>query len=64
MMDSTTVVACVNKMGTSHSDRCSVVAKQIWNFCIERDTWVSAADAPGKENVDADEESRREHVDT
>ena len=59
-MDNTTAVACVSKMGTSHSDQCNTVPKEIWQFCIQRDIWVSAAYVPGKENVEADEESRKE----
>ena len=64
MMDNTTAVACVSKMGTSHSDQCNTVTKEIWQFCIQRDIWVSAAYVPGKENVEADEESRKENQDT
>ena len=64
MMDKTTAVACVSKMGTSHSDQCNTVTKEIWQFCIQRDIWVSAAYVPGKENVEADEESRKENQDT
>ena len=36
MMDNTTVAACVNKMGTSHSDTCHSVTKQTKEFCIAR----------------------------
>ena len=59
MMDNTTAVACVNKMGTSHSELCNSVTKSIWDFCTERNIWISAAYIPGKANVEADEESRR-----
>ena len=64
MMDNTTAVACVPKMGTSHSDKCNTVTKEIWQFCIQLDIWVSAAYVPGNENVEAGEESRKENVDT
>ena len=36
MMDNTTAVACVSKMGTSHSGECNAVTKEIWQFCIKR----------------------------
>ena len=49
MMDNTTAVACVSKMGTSHSDQRNTVTKEIWQFCIHRNIWVSAVYVPGKE---------------
>ena len=64
MMDSTTAVACVNEMGTSHSKHCNMITKQIWDFCIEKGVWLSAAHVPGRENVDADLESRKINYDT
>lgn len=63
MMDNTTAVACLNKMGTSHSRECNIVTKEIWNFCIEKNIWLSAAYVPGKENVCADLESRKINTD-
>ena len=54
MMDNTTAVANINKMGTSHSKDCNMITKQIWVFCIEKGVWLSAAHVPGRENVDAD----------
>ena len=36
MMDNTTAVEYVNKMGTSHSDTCHSVTQHIWEFCIAR----------------------------
>ena len=50
MMDNTTAVEYVNKMGTSHSDTCHNISKQIWEFCITRNLWISAAYVPGVEN--------------
>ena len=43
MMDNTTAVGCVNKMGTSHSVLCNEVTKEIWFFCVNRGIWLSAA---------------------
>ena len=63
MMDNTTAVACVSKMGTSHSVLCNNVTQEIWAFCIERNIWVSSAFIPGKLNVEADRESRRQNLD-
>ena len=36
MMDNTTAVACISKMGTSHSIACNLVTQDIWRFCIQR----------------------------
>lgn len=63
MMDNTTAVACVSKMGTSHSVACNLVTQDIWKFCIQHNLWLSAAYVPGKLNVEADEESRKENKD-
>ena len=63
MMDNTTAVACVSKMGTSHSVQCNAVTKEIWQFCIKHNIWLSAAYIPGKTNIEADEESSRENRD-
>ena len=64
MMDNTTAVACVSKMGTSHSVQSNVVTKKIWQFSIKRNIWLSAAYIPGKTNTEANEEPRRENQDT
>ena len=64
MMDNTTAVACVNKMGTSHSPICNNITQNIWKFCQERDIWLSAAYIPGKENTAADRQSRTVNTDT
>ena len=59
MCDNTTAVNVVNHMGTSHSDSCNSVAKEIWEWCIDRKIWLSAARIPGKQNLIVDFESRR-----
>lgn len=59
MCDNTTAVNIINNMGTSHSDSCNSIAKEIWEWCIIRDIWLSVAHIPGKHNLIADFESRR-----
>ena len=49
----------INHMGTSHSGSCNSVAKEIWEWCIDRKIWISAAHIPGKQNLIANFESRR-----
>ena len=63
MIDNTTAVACLNHMGTSHSDSCNMMTQTIWKWCIDNHVWLSAAYIPGKENTAADEESRKINLD-
>ena len=63
MIDNTTAVACINHMGTSHSDACNLITHTIWQWCIDNYVWLSAAYIPGKENTAADEESRKTNLD-
>ena len=58
MTDNTTAVSTINHMGTCHSDACNTIGKDIWERCIARNIWISAAHIPGKMNVQADMESR------
>ena len=60
----TTAVNVINHMGTSHSDSCNSLAKEIWERCIAKDIWVSVAHIPGKQNLVADFESRRKQRET
>jgi len=46
-------------MGGMVSDLCDNVTKEIWEWCIERDLWLSAAHLPGRENMEADAASRQ-----
>jgi len=45
-------------MGGTYSLECNKIAREIWTWCIQRNIWVTAISLPGKENVDADRESR------
>lgn len=58
LIDNTTAVACINQMGTCHSKQNNSLVYQIWNWCISRHVWITAAYIPGKENITADRESR------
>ena len=53
----TTIVNCLYSMGGTHSIECNSAAKEIWQFCIEREICISAALIPGKNNTQADRES-------
>jgi hypothetical protein len=58
MSDNTTAVAYVNKMGGCKSQKCNSIAKLIWQWCAQRNLWLSAAHTPGKTNT-ADTASRK-----
>ena len=63
LLDNSTAVACVNKMGTSHSVDCNLLTFNLWIWCKERNIWVSAAHIPGKDNKAADAQSRKINLD-
>ncbi|XP_028415159.1 uncharacterized protein LOC114538208 [Dendronephthya gigantea] len=63
-LDNTTAVAVINHMGTSHSAQCNALGKEIWEWCIMRNIWLSAAHVPGIENTEADFESRQKQSNT
>ena len=56
--DNTTAVCYINNMSGSKSPDCNSVARQIWDYCVERNIWISASHLPGCENTEADRESR------
>lgn len=62
--DNTITVCAINKMGTSRSISCDQIAKQIWQWAMERRLWISAAHVPGIYNEKADAESRKFEIHT
>ena len=58
MTDKTTAVAYVRNMGGSHSLPCNDIARQIWEWCIPRNIWLSISHIPRAINVIADQASR------
>ena len=56
--DNTTAVCYINNICGSKSLDCNSVARQIRDYCIERNIWISASHLPGFENTDAHRESR------
>ena len=41
--DSTTAIACINKFGTSHSELCHDIKKQVWKWAEKKDTYYSCS---------------------
>ena len=64
LMDNTTAVQTVNKMGSCKSIECDDVVRLIWDFALDRNIWLSASYIPGILNVEADEESRKSETRT
>ena len=59
MLDNTSAVSFVNNVGTGHSEKSHILVRQLWEWCIDRQIWVSAAHILGRDNLIADFESRR-----
>ena len=58
-IDNTTAIAYIQNMGGTKSLDCNELAKMLWQWCIQRNIWVTAAHIPGRLNIDADRESRK-----
>ena len=58
MIDNITAVSYINNMGGSHSVLCDNLSHEIWEWCITKNVWLSAAHLPGIKNVAADKASR------
>lgn len=59
LSDNTTTVACINKMGTTHSESCNRLACEIWDWAISHESWLTSSYIPGKQNTEADKQSRK-----
>ena len=58
LVDNTTAVTTINQMGTCHSRLNNQLAHQIWLWCIDHRVWLTVTHIPGKQNIEADRESR------
>ena len=57
--DNTTAVTVKNKIGTCRNRALNKRAQQIWFLCQQFHIWITVSHIPGKENFEADFESRR-----
>ena len=57
--DNVTAVSYVKHMGGTVSPICNNLALELWDWCLERDIWLSVAHIPGIDNVEADFGSRK-----
>lgn len=63
-IDNTTAISYINRYGGVQYPHLNKIARNIWQWCEERRLHVYASYIKSKENVDADEESRRQNIDT
>jgi hypothetical protein len=56
--DNITTVANINKMGNTRSMQLVEVAKELWEYCLDKGITITAEYLPGKLNIQADMESR------
>ena len=59
-MDNRTAIAYVNKMGGPTLSPLCTLALQIWEWCLDRDITLHAEYLPGRDNIEADWESRHQ----
>ena len=60
MIDNQTAIAYINNMG-GRKTTCNNITRRIWEWCIERNIWLTAAYVTSKDNFVADEQSRIDH---
>ena len=58
-MDNTTAIGYVNNMGGVKSEELNALARDIWDFCVERNIWLLAVHLPGSQNIIVDRLSRQ-----
>ena len=62
-IDNTTAVSYINNMGGTKK-LCNDITREIWEWCFQKEIWLSARHLPGHQNTTADAESRRQHDNT
>ena len=64
LVDNTSAMACINQMGTCHSNDINSLVIKIWQWCIRHIIWLTVAHIPGKDNIITDGESRKSRKET
>ena len=60
-MDNRTAVSYIQKMGGTRSAQMLPITREIWQFCLDREIFLSAEYLPGSLNCEADWQSRNFH---
>ena len=58
VMDNTTAVSLITKMGSTRSSQCLVVTQEIWEYVLCHKSTITAQFLPGKQRVLADNQIR------
>ena len=56
----TTTVNGIHNMHSNKTDSCQSIISEVWVWAEDKNIWITASYIPGKENYDADRESRKE----
>ena len=59
LSDNTTTVYGINNMHSNKSYLCHSIISEIWTWAEDKSIWITASYIPGKENYNADAESRK-----
>ena len=59
LSDNTTTVHGIHNMHSNRSDLCQFIISEVWVWAEDKNIWISTSYIPGKENYDADRESRK-----
>ena len=54
-IDNTTAVSYINNMGGTKK-LCNDITREIWEWCFQKEIWLSARHLPGHQNTTADAE--------
>lgn len=63
-LDNVTAIAFINKMGGVRLQKLNKIAKDIWQYCRNKNIWIVASYINTKLNYEADKESRTLHIET
>lgn len=63
-IDNTSAISYINRYGGVQYTHLNDITRQIWQWCEERQLHIFASYIKSKDNIEADEESRRSNIDT
>ncbi|XP_050512905.1 uncharacterized protein LOC126888594 [Diabrotica virgifera virgifera] len=63
-VDNTTAMAYVNRMGSIQHPNLNALAREIWQWCEQKNIYIRAAYIPSVDNVEADIASRQLKIET
>ena len=58
LCDNSTVVTNINSMGGIRSPSCNQIAHDLWDWCVDNNTWLTVTHIARMEDTEADKESR------